>query len=127
VQRKCAPVLNSPAARNHTGGIKADTYLTEGEPELHAPQRVVHANSCRCVRVRGKVESSGGCDLQCSLELDKRAQCLESADHAEEVRQVTLERAGEEQQLGLSSQGRSCNFRMSAMAWSAQSSMCAVM
>jgi hypothetical protein len=105
VKRKCAPVLNSAAIRDHTGGIKAETSLTKGDPVLHAHQRVVQAHSGRCVGVGGKVDNSEGCVLHRSLRLGKGAQCQGRADHAGEVCQAMLERAGEEQELGLSSQG----------------------
>jgi hypothetical protein len=58
----------------------------------------------RCVGVGGKVENSEGCVLHLGLELGKGAQRQRRADHAGEVRKATLERAAEEQKLGLRSQ-----------------------
>jgi hypothetical protein len=60
VQRKRALVLCSAAVRDSTGGIKAETSLTEGKPELHAHQRVVEADSGRCVGVSGKIQNREG-------------------------------------------------------------------
>jgi hypothetical protein len=72
---------------------------------LHAHQRVVEAHCGRCVRVGGKIQNREGCVLHRGLELGKGAQCQGRADHAGEVGQATLARAGEEQELGLSSKG----------------------
>jgi hypothetical protein len=113
VERMCALVLNRAAVRDHTGGIKAETSLTEGAPELHAHQRVVQAHIGRCVGVEGKVENSEGCAIHHGLELRKGAECQRRADQAGEVRQ----------ELGLSSQGwrevlqfpDECNGQVSAI------------
>jgi hypothetical protein len=129
MQRKCAAVLNSAAGRDHTGGIEAEASITEGEPELHAHQSVVQAHSGSCVGVGRKVDNSEGCVLHRGLELGKGALCQGRVDNAGEMRRATLKRAGEQQELGLSSQGwwevlqllDTCN------GWSAQSSMCAAM
>jgi hypothetical protein len=86
--------------------MKAENSLTVGEPELHAHQKVVGAHSGRCVRVGGKIQNREGCVLHRCLELGKGVQCQGRADHAGEVGQAALERAGEEQELGLSSEGR---------------------
>jgi hypothetical protein len=90
---------------------------------------VLQAHSARCGGVGRKIENSEGCILHRGLELGKGGRCQGSADQAGEVRQATLERAVEEQELGLSSQGRwevlqfpdECNGLVSAI------SMCAVM
>jgi hypothetical protein len=103
--KKKAPGSNRAAVRDHTGGIKAETSLTEGEPELRAHQRVVQAHSGRCVGVRGKFENSEGWVLHRGLELGKEAQCQGRADHAGKVRQKMLDRGREEQEVGMSSQG----------------------
>jgi hypothetical protein len=66
---------------------------------------VVEAHGGRCVGVGGNVQNGEVRCLQCGLELRKRAQCQGRANHAGEVYQATLERAGEEEGLGLNSKG----------------------
>jgi hypothetical protein len=99
VQRKRAFVLCSATVRDNTGGIKAETSLTEGEPELHAHERVVEAHSGRCVGVGRKIQNREGCVFHRDLELGKGAQCQGRADHAGGLGQATLQRAGEEMNL----------------------------
>jgi hypothetical protein len=66
---------------------------------------VVEAQWGRCVRVGGKIQNTEDCVHHRGLELGKGAQCQGRAHDAGEVGQATLERAGEEQELDLSSQG----------------------
>jgi hypothetical protein len=109
--------------------MKAETSLSEEEPELHAHQRVVEAHCGRWFGVCGKIQNREGCVLHRGLELGKGAQCKGTADHAREVGQATLERAGQEQELGLSSKGwrEVRQFPDGSVAWSSQVSMCASM
>jgi hypothetical protein len=90
VQRKGALVFCCAAVRDNTGGIKAETSLMEGEPELHAHQRVVEAHCGHCVRVGGKIQNREGCVLFRGLELGKGTQCQGRAEHAGEAGQATL-------------------------------------
>jgi hypothetical protein len=60
VQQTTALLLCSAAVRDNTGCIKTEASLSEGEPELHAHQRVVEDHRNRRVRVSGKVENCEG-------------------------------------------------------------------
>jgi hypothetical protein len=58
--KQCAKKVRAgtqqPTVRDHTGGMKDETSLSEGGPQLHAHQRVVQVHSGRCVGVEGRVE-----------------------------------------------------------------------
>jgi hypothetical protein len=67
--------------------------------------RVVQVHGGRCARVCGNIQNGEGRGLHRGLELYKSAQCQGRADHAGEVCKTTLERAREEEELGLGSKG----------------------
>jgi hypothetical protein len=107
VQRKRSLVLHSFTVRDHTGGIKAESSFTKGEPELYVHERLVEPHGGRCVGVIGTIQNGRGLVFHHGLELGKTAQEGSlPGEGAGEVCQAALESTGEEEELRLSSQGR---------------------
>jgi hypothetical protein len=129
-QRNRMLILHSVAGRDHNSGIKAETPFTlQRETELHAHDRVVWAHGGSSVRVSRKFQNGKSCFPGRGLELGKRAHCQQRADQVGEVRQATLDRAGEDEEPCLSSKGRfgdECNCLVSTILHVCADGICAI-
>jgi hypothetical protein len=102
MQRSCTLELHSISGRDRIGGIKDDTSFTDGSWR-YIRTRLVEAHGCSGAGAGRNIENGESRFFDRRLELGKRAHCQGRAELAAGVCQAILERAVDDEELGLSS------------------------